>query len=214
MSLLNRRPISIGREQREFKDDRFFMVATDDTHAPKQYFQNLAFRRVKIFVLPTSAELGDSAPAQVVERLKTAFLFCKERKEVREGDEFWVLLDRDHHFQASHTPGTREALRAARQAGFEVAISNPCFELWLLLHHQEPAPDSDFKDCKAVEAALRNRLGSYNKTNLLPSQFPIDLIPDAIHRAKALEKSPDEILPRPIGTRVYRLLEKILPATP
>ena len=61
MSLLNRRPVSIGREIREFRDDRVFVVATDDTYAPEQYFKHLELRRVRVLVLPT--ERGESSPA-------------------------------------------------------------------------------------------------------------------------------------------------------
>jgi hypothetical protein len=130
-----------------------------------------------------------------------------------DGDTAAIFLDRDHHFKGAHTPQTLEALRVGRTAGFEVAISNPCFELWLLLHHEEVSPDADLDNCASVESSLRARLGSYNKTNILPGQFPLDLVETAIRRARALEKSPDSstaLLPLPIGTRVYRLLEKIL----
>jgi len=214
MSLLNRRPISIGREKREFRDDRVFVVATDDTYAPEQYFKHLALRRVRVVVLPTPPERGESSPAHVVSRLKAAYEVYATSHEIQERDEFWVFLDRDHHFQGTHTPQTLDALRVGRTAGFEVAISNPCFELWLLLHHEEVSPDAELGNCAAVESALRARLGSYNKTNIPPGQFPMHLVATAIRRARSLEKSPDspaELLPRPIGTRVYRLLEKILP---
>jgi hypothetical protein len=213
MSLLNRRPISIGREQREFRDDRVFVVATDDTFAPKQYFKHLALRRVRVVVLSTPAERGESAPTHVVERLKAAYDIYAAKKQIQKGDEFWIFLDRDHHFKGTHTAQTLEALRVGKTAGFEVAISNPCFELWLLLHHEEVSPDADLDNCASVESSLRARLGSYNKTNILPGQFPLDLVETAIRRARALEKSPDSpnsLLPLPIGTRVYRLLEKIL----
>jgi hypothetical protein len=211
MSLLNRHPVSIGREIREFRDDRVFVVATDDTYAPEQYFKHLALRRVRVLVLPT--ERGESSPAHVVARLKAAYEVYANAHEVRERDEFWIFLDRDHHFKGTHTPQTLEALRVGKTAGFEVAISNPCFELWLLLHHEEVLPDAELDNCAAVESSLRARLGSYNKTNILPGQFPLDLVETAIRRARALEKSPDSptaLLPLPIGTRVYRLLEKIL----
>jgi hypothetical protein len=211
MSLLNRRPVSIGREIREFRDDRVFVVATDDTYAPEQYFKHLALRRVRVVVLPT--ERGESSPAHVVARLKAAYEVYANAQEIRERDEFWIFLDRDHHFKGTHTPQTLEALRAGKTAGFEVAISNPCFELWLLLHHEEVSLDAELDNCAAVESSLRARLGSYNKTNILPGQFPLDLVEIAIRRAQALEKSPyspTALLPLPIGTRVYRLLEKIL----
>jgi GT2 family glycosyltransferase len=135
MSLLNRRPISIGRAQRTLRDDRVFVVATDDSYAPAQYFEHLHLPRVRILVLSTPVNSGLSAPVHVVDRLKDAFANVKRRGEIQIGDEFWVLLDTDHHFRDRNLPGTLQALQEARQAGLEVAVSNPCFELWLLLHH-------------------------------------------------------------------------------
>ena len=42
----------------------------------------------------------------------------------------WCVFDRDDH---AHVP---QALQEARAGGLRVAYSNPCFELWLLLHFQ------------------------------------------------------------------------------
>jgi hypothetical protein len=67
MSLLNRKPLSIGRAQRSLRDDRVFVVATDDTYAPQQYFEHLALARVKVIVLPTPKDSGLSSPSHVVE---------------------------------------------------------------------------------------------------------------------------------------------------
>jgi hypothetical protein len=214
MSLLNRKPLSIGRAQRVLRDDRVFVVATDDTYAPDQYFRHLPLPRVKVTVLPTPEDSGLSGPMHVVERLKAAFEGVRERKEIQEGDEFWVFLDTDHHFTESHLKGTLAALKTARHVGFEIAISNPCFELWLLLHHMEVPPGCGFSDCDTVAGQLRQILGQYSKTLLKPGQFPLERVPDAIRRARSFEASPDETRsswPMNPGTRVYRLLERVLP---
>lgn len=46
----------------------------------------------------------------------------------REFDHLWCVFDVDEH------PRLRNALEEARQSNINVAISNPCIELWLLLH--------------------------------------------------------------------------------
>ena len=217
MSLLNRKPLSIGRAERTLRDDRVFVVATDDTYAPSQYFENLPLPRVKVTVLPTPVNSGLSAPVYVVERLKTAFASVKRRGQIQSGDEFWVFLDTDHHFSATNLPGTMEALRTAQQVGFEIAVSNPCFELWLLLHHADVASGTVFSGCAEVEARLRAALGQYNKTSIKAGQFPLARVPDAIRRARFLENQPDDPgghRPQQTGTRVYRLLERVLPPSP
>jgi hypothetical protein len=214
MSLLNRKPLSIGRGERVLRDDRVFVVATDDTDAPKQYFEQLSLPRVKVVVLPTLRGSGLSSPVHVVDRLKGAFEEVQKKNQVQEGDEFWVFIDTDHHFLGNHLEGTLTALRTARQVGFEIAVSNPCFELWLLLHHVDVPAGQSFSDCDEVGALLREMLGQYNKTNLKEGQFPMARVLDAIRRARSLEASPDEThspWPKNPGSRVYRLLERVLP---
>ena len=46
-------------------------------------------------------------------------------------DEIWCVFDRDEH------PDVSSAIEEARQSGVETAMSNPCIELWLVLHVQE-----------------------------------------------------------------------------
>lgn len=217
MSLLRRTPISIGRAERERRDDRFFVVAAEDTYAPSQYFDGLDFHRVKVVVLPTPPGSGLSSPEHVVDRLNEAFQQAKRNRECQEDDEFWLLLDTDHHVRGTHLRGTTEALAQARQVGFEVAISNPCFDLWLLLHLEEPLAGEQLRNCAAVEARLRAVLGSYDKTAIKRGSFPLAKVPDAIRRARSLESNPDAPegrWPESTGTRVYRLLESILKGRP
>jgi hypothetical protein len=46
-------------------------------------------------------------------------------------DEVWCLFDVES--PQAH-PRLREAIELAEQGGVRVAVSNPCFEVWLLLH--------------------------------------------------------------------------------
>lgn len=211
MSLLKREPLSIGRAQRERRDDRVFVVAAEDTYAPSQYFEHLPLPRVKVIVIPTPVNSGLSSPGHVVDRLKAAFTAVKRRGEIQSGDEFWVCLDTDHHVRDTHLRGTLEALRNARQAGFELAISNPCFELWLLLHHVDVTRGTVYGNGAPVVKVLREILGSYDKTAIRGGMFPLAKVPDAIRRARALETAPDDpagYWPETTGTRVYQLLER------
>jgi|ERR1051325_5927454 hypothetical protein len=212
MSLLNRSPISIGRGERKLRDDRVFVVATDDTYAPSQYFKHLPLPRVKIVVLPTPVNSGLSAPVHVVERLKDAFQSVSQRKQVQSGDEFWVLLDTDHYFQANNIAGTLAAMQNAQHVGFEIAVSNPCFELWLLLHHYDVTAGTVFKNCDEVGQQIRTVLGGYNKTSIKAGQFTLDRVPVAIRRARALESGPNAPWPSQTGTHVFRLMERVIPA--
>jgi len=46
-------------------------------------------------------------------------------------DEVWCVIDVDDH------PKLDEALQQARDNNVKVALSNPCFELWVILHHRD-----------------------------------------------------------------------------
>ena len=213
MSLIQRKAISIGRAERDQRDDRFFLVATEDSDAPKQYFEALTLPRIKVLVLPTLKGSGLSSPTHVVDRLKDAFEQVRRRGQVQPGDEFWVLLDTDRRIQGSHTRGTTGALKKASHVDFEVAFSNPSFELWLLLHHVDVVPGTVYSNAENVEAELKRVLGSYNKTAIGASLYPLSKVPDAIRRARVLEASPDDPVgawPTKAGTRIYRLLERAL----
>ncbi|MFI6072805.1 RloB family protein [Actinoplanes sp. NPDC051343] len=60
----------------------------------------------------------------------------KAIREEGEVDEFWCLFD----VEWPHThPGLREAVALAADHGICLAISNPCFELWLALHFADQA---------------------------------------------------------------------------
>jgi hypothetical protein len=49
-------------------------------------------------------------------------------------------------------PNLFQAVDLARAHGIRLAVSNPCFELWLILHHQDY---SRFADTADVERASR-----------------------------------------------------------
>ncbi|WP_224766082.1 RloB family protein [Nocardioides campestrisoli] len=77
-----------------------------------------------------------TSPKQLVERachIMTAAL--REARRTRDPnakvDEIWCVFDVDEH------PMLREAKQQAEANGVDVVISNPSFEVWLLLHFTE-----------------------------------------------------------------------------
>jgi hypothetical protein len=214
MSPMDRRPAKIGRAERTLRDDRVFVVATEDTHAPEQYFRMLSLPRVKVVVLATPVDSGKSAPSHVVERLKSAFDGYRQRTEIQSNDEFWVPLDTDHHFDGRHLTGTLTAMKDAAKSGFKLAISNPCFELWLLLHHTDvQAGTVEVSTCSRVNEVLRVVLPGYSKNALSPDQFTRPKIEDAVKRARRLAQSTGdhaERWPKQAGTQIHRLMEQLL----
>jgi hypothetical protein len=204
MSLLDRKPRPIptrDKDPNSLRDDRLFIVACDDTYAPQQYFSFFRLSRVKIHVVPTLD--GTSAAEYVLDRLLSF--------DYGEGDERWMLLDTDHVTQGTHLPGFLRALQAAATQGVNVALSKPCFELWLLLHHELETAVSTLRNAKEVEEALRARLGEYNKSNLKAEHYPQSSVVAAIERAENLDLSVGGgSIPNASATRVYQLWKAIV----
>lgn len=83
-------------------------------------------------------------------------LMPRSRKSLdsfEEGDQVWAVFDRDQH------PRFQEAVGLCEQARVGVGRSNPCFELWLILHEEEyDKPDGR----QAVQKHLRTLRPEYN----------------------------------------------------
>jgi hypothetical protein len=207
MNLFAKKTSQIQRPERDLRTGAVVVVATDDTYAPMQYFRCWSLSQ-RIRVKPTPPKSGHSSPKHVVDRLLKA---RAKAGEIYSRDEYWVLLDSDHHFDDNNWKKTLKSLSKARRSGFEVIVSKPCFEIWLLLHHAEISPATDFGVCANVEEQLRSVLGSYCKSQLNPGQFTREMVPKAIERARQLDTG---VLPKKTGTRVYLLLEHLLNLPP
>lgn len=92
-------------------------------------------------------------------------------------DEVWCVFDRDDH-ERFH-----DACAMARDNGFGLAVSNPCVELWLLLHFRE-SPGMQHRD--DLRRMLRDEyLPGYDKR--LDFDDVVHGIGDATARARRLD---------------------------
>lgn len=78
-------------------------------------------------------QFGDTGGYAPMALVKQARRELRNNRRVAQAnfDEIWCVFDRDEH------PDVSSAIEEARQSGVETAMSNPCFELWLVLHVQE-----------------------------------------------------------------------------
>jgi hypothetical protein len=155
----------------------------------KQYFALFRNTRVQVKVLPTGKD-NHSSPQHVLQRLRV----FEDQYQLGEEDELWFMIDIDRW-----PPGVlAQVVKEAKEAGYGLAISNPCFEVWLLCHFLSP-PDT-VRGCGEIETLLRTTLGgSYNKARLDTSAFE-SLVEDAINRAEACDPDPRAPWPQEVGT--------------
>jgi hypothetical protein len=138
------------------------------------------------------------APAQVVDygiRRARAAERCGEGY-----DQLWCVVDVDDY--TDHDSAIRTAAEQ-KSPEAHVIVSNPCFELWLLLH---------FKDVRhalggyaGVKPHMAKHVPGYDKT----VQFARDYAaryPEAMRRAKSLEPTGERWRANP-STAMWRLVE-------
>jgi hypothetical protein len=158
---------------------------------------------VQVHVVETPLDENRCHAIDVLKRL--------EGIEHEEEDERWMLLDTDHYVNGPHIKEFKRIIKEAGEKGISVALSKPCFELWLLLHHADKNAVTKLDNAKSVEKALRNLLGKYNKTSLKHEHFPLEAVAKAYLQAKALDKTvKGGMIPQTNTSRVYRLWDAII----
>ena len=193
-----RRNRGYKKEQGRYRDARKFILAVEGEQREVDYFQALAEdqTRIDLTVLgPDERHL--SAPRYVVERI-TKYL---EEYDLDEDDQVWLVLDTDRW----STEQLREVERTCKDHGWNLAISNPCFELWLYLHYAD-LPEDPPSSSKEWKKELSRRVA----TGYRPEEA-LHHLDEAIRRAEALETDPNNAVPPPLQTTLYRIGKAIKP---
>ena len=99
-------------------------------------------------------------------------------------------------------------IRQCRQKGIEVAISNPCFELWLLLHFAD-FPNGPHLRCDEIGLRLREIVGKYNKSKIYNLPITIERVARAVERATA-NFAPSQVIPIQVQTAVFRVVDDLI----
>lgn len=209
------------RERREaFRDARLVVIASEGKDTERIYFKALAKEyanpRVHVHVLERSEdEINNSSPEHVLKQLND----YKTQYALEADDELWLVVDKD-----SWTDGmlSRVAAVCAKDAAMNMALSNPCFELWLLLHLEDATSltpeeykmwlENRRKSKNAdpyLKVRLRQKLGSYHESSYDAPALVVN-VETAIERARRLDKGPDDRWPQTLGTRVYLLAESVV----
>jgi len=110
-------------------------------------------------------------------------------------DKVWAVCDVDEY-------DVLPALQCARELGVGFALSEPCFEIWLILHKK--ACRRGFNNATQVDEYLRRLVPGWDKTSLDFSDFR-DGVMDAVTRAKDMGEPPHA---HP-STTVWRLVESL-----
>ena len=182
-----------------------------------------------------SLMLSKVRPKQLVERIDQ---FKEEKNDIYQfseypDDEFWIVTDVDQNWSnqvidvkkgTTYKNEWDAAIAECQEKGYNYAISNPFFEIWLLLHHDNPLDnDKDFgvSDEHPYEKTdqFRIRLDNLHvplkdKKHIIFSDYTEEKIRMAVSRAEELHIDSQDLCPKYFATTVYLLLHKILAMVP
>lgn len=205
--------------QTNIRDARLIIIAAEGTNTEKQYLTALVlderYRNPKVHVEVLEREKDASAPEHIITLLDQ----FRRKYSLTGEDELWLVIDVDRWGSAKLSRIATEC----GQKGYLLAVSNPCFELWLLLHVadfdtytaeklQEFFENKKTNNRTCLETELLALLGEYNKSKLKPEHF-LPHVETAVERSQKLDINPDHSWPNQLGTRVYRVVQSIIDRT-
>ncbi len=189
----------LGREEVR----RIIRVHSEGTVTEPSYFRHIVRGNTRVALTLGPGGMG---PLSLVQRARADIKERKRRDAPIEFDEIWVVFDIDRH------PNVNQAREEARQSNIQTVISNPCFELWMLLHVEA---HNRAIDRHAAQRRAR-KLGLIDKKSIKPSAWTSldEEYPTARARAIKLDKrhkgdgSPEFSNP---SSNVWRLVDRLSP---
>lgn len=139
-------------------------------------------RRLKVIKIEKTKK---NTPVQLVD------VAIKAKKATPDNDIFWVVYDRESTQKYSDNLHAK-ACGKAKAKGIKIALSNVCFEIWLLLHFQNSVATYNCYDDLRNNSVLRNEckkrgLKDYDKSERsIFSLFTNDEIKQARLRARRM----------------------------
>lgn len=116
----------------------------------------------------------NGSPVDVVEA-------AAELRDYSEYDEAWVVCDVD-------TFDVKPAIELSEATGVKLALSQPCFEVWLILHKSGSCPG--FNNADQACRLLRRHLPGWDKNNLRFADYVKEIL-TAVERARRLGDPPE-----------------------
>lgn len=147
-----------------------------------------------------------AGPLQLVERAVEAKAredLAEKRGRGRAHDQIWCVFDRDEH------PTFAEAITLAASKGINVAVSNPCIELWFVLHFED---QTAYIERDHAQTRAGDLLGCRKRLTNAALEMLHNRYEDAAERARSLDAkhegdgSPQGANP---SSSVHRLLDAI-----
>jgi hypothetical protein len=197
------KPRRVRAPRREIK--KRLLVVCGGARTEKDYFEALK-DKYRNSAVTVKVRTDTRSPLHVVQT--AAELFESGNDDF---DECWAVFDVDE-FDKSTNRGTSsnltQGISVAGGRNVQLAISNPCFEYWLLLHFADHP--GHLQDYKAVRDKIKPHVPHYDKSGIKISDY-LDGVQAAIDRARKRDEKQKPPGKNP-NTAVWRIVVQMAPA--
>jgi len=201
---------SYDRSPGKRKPGECILIVCEGKETEPNYFRELR-NELRLPTIQVEIQKGAGVPARLVEEAQR---LEKLRKQDPSNDNFeaiWCVLDVEN---PDCNPTFEPAIQKAKNSHYFLAVSNPSFEFWYILHFD--GTTRPFANGEEVKRYLRNHwIPGYDEAKPVFGLLKDNLI-DAIQRSKQIwEKYPEPSagFPNP-STQVHLLVEKMLAMSP
>lgn len=217
-----REPIPLIREGGFLEAEKMFVLSYEGKISEKKYFED--FRNSELF--------NDSGLIEIISlkrptnrgsdpiSVKKLLLEAKKEYRFKDTDEFWLIIDRDDWEEIHNHNFDKLVEDCKKENNFFLAMSNPCFEIWLILHLKDI---NEFDEEEKVKIMSNEKISiSKNYIDKVPSEIQgrgynkrpnprifLPLTKVAIDRAKELDNE-NQDYPKQLGTHIHKLIEKLI----
>lgn len=198
MALLDKRRYE---KKEPFRDAVIFIIICEGEKREPDYFEFFNELTSQLKVISVASQKGESAPNHLINNAKGAV----DKFNSDNGDyELWIVLDIDRWKKHIHDIQKESSSKKE----WNIAISNPCFEVWLYFHFTDKLPDlTNYTSCSNWKQLIpKLRKGGFNST-----KHPT-LLNDAINNSRKNYKE-EGYIPEIGSTQLFRLGEKIYQIT-
>ena len=190
-----------------------YLIVTEGTETEVNYFKNIKQIIESLFsnnIIVEKIELDVQGTARSTKVLVNEAI---KKRSLKTYSEVWVVFDKDDNKDFD------EAIAIAKKEGLNVAWSNECFELWLLLHFQDLnsaiGRDNYYSKLSTHFKNKNINNGKYDKNINNIFDITSEYVYKAIERSNALlnnYKNANIISPTKMnpGTNVQDLVSKLI----
>ena len=183
------------------RDYRLFAIACEGSKRDKEYFQQFEGISRRVIVEYIEDEEYKTDPPSSPEHVLRRAIEYAENAGLNDEDSIWLVMDVDKWGNKVLNDVHDEC---SQRKNWNIILSNPCFEIWLLYHTVENLNDIQIatgKDCKIA-------LDAQSPQGYDPKRY-ILLAKEASRHARAADKS-NGWFPEIGNTKIYLLIDALL----